>query len=993
MEQIAKVLTDQFYAWEKRGRGVVLSPYPCELEPPFHPFFYHYHNTKYIDDGRRPTLISTAFDFLKGKKQPKISLPHHSDPPILPLPIEDETLHAFTIVLPRGFKTPVEGFVQLLIMLANCRHPLAYEIKASHITVSIHLVCSTKDKQLIRSQCRAYFPEITLHDDTNYIANTLQPDTLTGIVDFSLAEEFTRPIQSGKGFDLDPYISLFGILEDLKANETALFQVQFVQTKRPWSKSILSSVSTYRGECFFMDAPEMLPLAKEKVSMPLFAVAVKIAVQAKSDKRIHELLNQTSECITMLSRSGNNSLRVRHDDEYAFEDRLTDITARQTHRLGMLLNVRELATLAHFPSASIHCNKLLRSVTKTKAAPAFVQNQQFILGTNRHQSSEVKVSISEQQRMRHIHIIGATGTGKSTLLLNLIYQDLIDGNGIAIIDPHGDLIETILTIMPAKRKNDVVIIDPFDSNFPVKCNILHAQTDIEKELISSDLVALFRRFSTSWGDQMNSVFANAILAFVESTKGGTLLDLQKFLIEKTYRDAFLQTVQDPQVVYYWQKEFPLLKSSSIGPILTKLDAFLRPKVIRNMVSQKESLPIADLMDTRKIILIKLSQGLIGAENSYLLGALLVSKIHQAAMARQLRAHSQRVPFFLYIDEFQHFITPSMSDILSGARKYQLGLVLVHQSMEQVTKYDNELAHALLANAGTRICFRLGNADGKKMEEGLSFFTSADLQNLAIGEAIVRVNRSEDDFSMQVHQENFPANLQIVRDEILAQSRKKYTAPLETLKQSEPASVVQREPQKPEEVVPEPQPDVKKSEEPNKTNATEKEKKNPGEAKEQKAQLEHKSLQIMIKLLGESRGFKATLEVPAADKGKIDVVLEKDTLKIACEVSVTTDVAWEVHNLQKCLRENYTTIISISKNQRFLTGMKKKALEVFTEQEQKRILILTPDNVAAYLDELTKGSDTTMSVKGYRVKVTYSQSSENAAEIKRDLLKNISKTKK
>jgi len=469
-----------------------------------------------------------------------------------------------------------------------------------------------------------------------------------------------------------------------------------MHTVNAWANSILSSVITYRGECFFMDAPEMLPLAKEKISMPLYAVAIKLAVQAPSKGRVYDLVRRCSDGLRMASRSASNSVEVRDDEEYGYTERLHDIEGRQSHRLGMLLNVRELATFVHFPSNSIHSDKLLRSVSRTKAAPASVLGHQYILGKNIHQNREVAVSQSEQQRVRHMHIIGATGTGKSTLLANLLHQDILNGNGFALIDP-------------------------FDSEYPIKCNILHAQTDIEKELIASDLVALFRRFSTSWGDQMNSVFANAILAFVESSKGGTILDLRRFLIEKPFRDSFLQTVQDPQIIYYWQKEFQLLKSSSIGPILTKLDAFLRPKVIRNMVSQKESLPIAEFMDMKKIVLIKLSQGLIGSENSYLLGALLVSKIHQAAMARQLQAKDNRVPFYLYMYDFQHFITPSMSDILSGARKYQLGLVLVHQGMEQVIKHDGELAHALLANAGTRICFRLGNADAKKMEEGFSYF--------------------------------------------------------------------------------------------------------------------------------------------------------------------------------------------------------------------------------------------------------------------------------
>ncbi len=188
-----------------------------------------------------------------------------------------------------------------------------------------------------------------------------------------------------------------------------------------------------------------------------------------------------------------------------------------------------------------------------------------------------------------MHIIGATGTGKSTLLLSLITQDIQQGNGLCVLDPHGDLIETILRYIPEERSKDVVLIDPADSEFPIGFNILSAHSELEKELLSSDLVASFKRLSTSWGDQMNSVFSNAILAFLESTNGGTLADLRRFLVEKSYRDTFLKTVLDPNVVYYWQKEYPLLKSNSIGSILTRLDTFLRPKLIRYNGGAKEGI--------------------------------------------------------------------------------------------------------------------------------------------------------------------------------------------------------------------------------------------------------------------------------------------------------------------------------------------------------------------------------------------------------------------
>ena len=198
------------------------------------------------------------------------------------------------------------------------------------------------------------------------------------------------------------------------------------------------------------------------------------------------------------------------------------------------------------------------------------------------------MTLSAEARSQHCYVIGASGTGKSTLLLNLILQDIEHGEGIAVLDPHGDLIDEIMGRIPEKRSHDVVLLDPSDEAYPVGFNVLKAHSEVEKNLLGSDLVAVFRRLSTSWGDQMTSVLGNAVLAFLESTEGGSLVDLRRFLVDTGFRAKFLKTVRDPEIVYYWEKTFPLLVAKPQGPILTRLDTFLRPKLIRYMVAQKEN---------------------------------------------------------------------------------------------------------------------------------------------------------------------------------------------------------------------------------------------------------------------------------------------------------------------------------------------------------------------------------------------------------------------
>jgi hypothetical protein len=251
----------------------------------------------------------------------------------------------------------------------------------------------------------------------------------------------------------------------------------------------------------------------------------------------------------------------------------------------------------------------------------------------------------------------------------MITQDIAHGEGIAVLDPHGDLIDQVVGHIPEERAADVVLFDPSDEAYPVGFNILSAHSELERNLLASDLVAVFKRLSTSWGDQMTAVFGNAILAFLESDEGGTLADLRRFLVETDFRKSFLRTVRDAEVVYYWEKEFPLLTGKPHAPILTRLDTFLRPKVVRHMVSQKRNLDFRAIMDGRQIFLAKLSQGLIGEENSHLLGALLVSKLNQMALSRQDIHVSERKPFYVYIDEFHNFVTPSMAAILSRTRSF------------------------------------------------------------------------------------------------------------------------------------------------------------------------------------------------------------------------------------------------------------------------------------------------------------------------------------
>lgn len=990
LETIEQQVTSQFYQWEERLRGWMLFDEPVHPEPGFVPFFFHLppERSTVQDDGRRHTLVSMAISALRrllSSRGHQQALPTETGIPICPAAAKP--CCTFSIILPKGQKVSPTDTEQLLLMLAACTDTVSFEIVATHEKIMIQVACSQDDRAPVKSQISAYFPNSVL-TDTDDTLGTIANDAVH-IIDYGLREEGMRPLAMTGSFDPDPYIGLFGILEHLAIGEGAALQILFSGSINPWAESVLRSVQSHDGAPFFADAPEMLPFAKQKVSAPLFWVVIRVVGSATHAHHAEAIAKRVGAALVQLSRGRGNQLVPLSNEHFSFDEQLEDVLCRQTHRFGMLLNAEELCTFVHYPSASLVSTKLERQTKKTKAVPESAMRHPFVLGINEHYGAETPVSLSTAQRLRHVHCIGSTGVGKSTLLLSMIAQDIQQGGGLCVLDPHGDLIEKIVAHIPEHRKNDVLLIDPADAEHPVGFNILSAHSEIEKDILSSDLVAAFRRHSTSWGDQMNSVFANAILAFLESSKGGTLADLRRFLVEKPFRDAHLKTVSDLSIVYYWQREYPLLKSNSIGSILTRLDSFLRPKLIRNMVCQPKSIDFDKLMNEKKIILVKLSQGLIGAENSYLLGTFITSKIHQAALARQATTEHARSDFFLYIDEFQHFITTSMSEILSGTRKYHLGLILAHQSMQQVG--DAEIASAIMA-AGTRICFRLGEIDAKKLEDGFSFFEAKDLQNLAIGEAIMRIDRPEQDCTLTTIPPTQVCEAGTIKEHIVAHSRWVYGTPREEVEKllfenmqiperEHSESVVKPAPvEKKKELTPISQ---QQSEAPRPVDVTEVY--NPVETAHKKEQQQHRYLQTFIKRGAEDRGYKATIEEVTPDgKGKVDVGLLKNDKRIACEISVTTPDTWEVHNVEKCLAAGYETVIVCSTDRKSLEKIQRLVQEKLNLTLHTKVLMLQPEEVLSYLDEQqAKELSGEKRVKGYRVNVEYKTVPPEAARQKRE----------
>ncbi|MBE7486986.1 ATP-binding protein [bacterium] len=1012
-EQLAR----HFYSWEYRGRGWVVYDAPVDLEPPFRPFVWVLPRRTVIDDGRHPTFLSRLVEMISTGRA-RESKPAQASDPLAELLDEPEpefiteppSRGTIQIRIPNDLKVSSELSTRFMQTLRYLEHPVSFEILASEEQVSVQMNTSSEDYPQLYSQLSAHFPDCTLSIDLDPLRMLWQP--LSGeepvIVDFGLSQEFMLPLRTFGAFDPDPLIALVGALAMLGEEETAVFQVLFRPVRNPWAESILRSVTDADGKSVFSTFPEMLRLAREKASSPLHAVVVRVAARSPSRERAWEIVRSMGGALSQYTHPGVTELIPLSNDGYPTDQHEEDLLLRQSRRSGMILNIEELSSLAHLPSVTVRSRQFRREERKTKAAPELTAGHSLLLGENLHHETRTPVTLSPEQRTRHLYAVGASGTGKSTFLLNLIRQDLMQGNGFAVLDPHGDTIEEIIGYIPPERVADVILLDPSDQEYSLGLNILSAHSLQEKDLLASDLVSVFRRLSTSWGDQMTSVLANAILAFLESSRGGTLIDLRRFLVDKDFRARFLPSVEDSEVVYYWLKEFPLLSGRPQAPILTRLDTFLRPKPIRYMVAQKESrLDFRWIMDEKKILLAKLSQGAIGEENAYLLGSLLVSKFHQAAMGRQEQEASTRIPFSLYIDECHHFVTPSMESILTGTRKYKLSLILAHQELRQLGSGD--LASAVLTNPYTRVCFRLGDTDAKKLAEGFSFFEASDLQNLGTGEAIARVERAEYDFNLSVPP--LPAvdreYAKQVREYVVAKTRERYSTPRATI-EAELAKERVEIPIEPTTPKRSPEhPPVPPTNESGPPSATEPPTPEPTPAKPPtpapvvKPQVppsvppspgrggkEHKYLQQMIKQKGEELGYRALVE-KSIDGGCVDVSLESDRHRIACEISVTSTPEQEVGNVAKCLTAGYERVVLVVSDPKRIGPLSERLSGMLTGDDRARACVQSLPEFFLSLEELgAQAAGRETRVRGIAVKTRFHALTEEEKTSKNQALSEI-----
>lgn len=478
---------------------------------------------------------------------------------------------------------------------------------------------------------------------------------------------------------------------------------------------------------------------EEKTRYPGFEVLVRVVVSSNTAARSQALLQNIVASFSLFDSPSFNGFR--YSPSKNIDALVTSYIFRffpQSYK-SSILNSVELATLFHLPDQkSIPTSQVQRQMSKQVDGPTDVVERGLLIGYNEFRGVKKPIRISDVDRRRHIHIIGQTGVGKSVLLENLAFQDMMDGRGFAFVDPHGDSVEALLSKVPKERVEDVVYFNPSDMDNPIGLNMFEFDSPDQKDFLVQEAISmLYGLYDPGHtgivGPRLEHIFRNAALLLMADPKGGTFIDIPKVLIDQEFMKSKLQYVKDQQVLDFWTKEFPASQRSNeagevISWVVSKFGPFISNDAMRNIIGQtKSGFSIPHIMDNKKILLVNLSKGKMGELNSKLLGIIFVMKFNAAAMARANVPEEKRDDFTLYVDEFQNFATDSFSTILSEARKYRLSLVLGNQFMTQLKE---EIREAIIGNVGTSITGRIGITDAEIMvKRYMPVFDAEDLTKL------------------------------------------------------------------------------------------------------------------------------------------------------------------------------------------------------------------------------------------------------------------------
>jgi hypothetical protein len=660
------------------------------------------------------------------------------------------------VVVPRDNEIKIDAAEQMIASLYSVKHGgflsflkpqdhFSFEIVALPENILFYVSCPAHLRDLVEKQIHGAYPGAEVKEVDEY--NIFSEEGKVAFAALKLRSANFYPIKVYKDLPTDPLSSLTSALAKMQPGEGAAIQILVSPAKNDWRALGKRYIAKQRqtevqGEGKYVDV-KALDAIEQKCAKPGFETTIRIVVSSSTKESAKMHVDNIKGAFEQFSSEWNSlkgaPIRFKKNFMIDFIYRYQPVWGKQS-----VLNSEELATIFHFPNKMVETPHIFWLNAKRAPAPAQIPTIGLHLGRSVYRGIERPIFISEDDRRRHTYVIGKTGTGKTELMKYLAMQDIKAGKGVAFVDPHGDAAEDLLNQIPAERAEDVIYFDPSDYERPVGLNMLEAYTEQQKHFVATHIIGLMYKLYDPHmtgiiGPRFEHAIRNAMLT-VMSEAGSTFVEVVRCLTDSSFVQEILPKVDDAMVRRYWTDQIAQTadfhKSEVLDYIVSKFGRFVTNKLMRNIIGQsKSSFDLRRVMDEQKILIVNLSKGKMGEENSNFLGLVLVPKILVAAMSRQDVPEEKRPDFYLYVDEFQNFATETFADILSEARKFRLNLIVANQFIGQM---EEEVKNAIFGNVGTLVAFRVGVNDASYLQhEFQPTFTESDLINIERFNAYVK----------------------------------------------------------------------------------------------------------------------------------------------------------------------------------------------------------------------------------------------------------------